>query len=75
MARGLIDMTVIIDLVRHATSTAVEEAEASLVKVFGGRRDDVPLSVPRGRMEAMRLGCYAKAQGIRYRRPGEGGGS
>lgn len=58
-------MTVIIDLVRHARSTWVDEAEASSVKLFGGRMDDVPLSVPQGRLEAMRLGCWAKAQGIR----------
>ncbi len=58
-------MAVIIDLVRHATSTAVEAAEASLIKEFGGRRNEVPLSIPRGRTEAMRLGCYAKAAGIR----------
>jgi broad specificity phosphatase PhoE len=58
-------MAVIIDLVRHATSTWVEEADASAVKRFGGRMDEVPLSIPRGRQEAMRLGCYGKAHGIR----------
>lgn len=56
---------VIIDLVRHATSEWVEEANASSVKRFGGRMDEVPLSIPRGRQEATRLGCYAKAEGIR----------
>ncbi|HKX24017.1 MAG TPA: histidine phosphatase family protein [Candidatus Saccharimonadales bacterium] len=58
-------MAVVIDLVRHATSTWVEEADASPVKLFGGRMDEVPLSIPRGRQEALRLGCYGRANGIR----------
>lgn len=58
-------MAVIIDLVRHATSEWVEEANASAVKLFGGRMDEVPLSIPRGRQEAIKLGCYGRANGIR----------
>jgi broad specificity phosphatase PhoE len=58
-------IVIVIDLVRHATSTWVEEANASSVKRFGGRMDDVPLSIPRGRQEASRLGCYGRAHGIR----------
>lgn len=58
-------MAVTIDLVRHATSTWVEEADRDSVKRFGGRMDEVPLSIPRGRQEATQLGCYARAHGIR----------
>lgn len=58
-------MSVIIDLVRHATSTWVAEADASPIKRFGGRMDEVPLSIPQGRQEAALLGRYARQHGIR----------
>lgn len=56
-------MYVVFDLIRHAESTWVEEANASPVKLFGGRMNNVDLSAE-GIRQAGKLGEYARRKGI-----------
>jgi broad specificity phosphatase PhoE len=54
----------VFDLIRHAKSKWVEQANASPVPLFGGRMKDVDLSAD-GEREAIMLGVGAKRVGLR----------
>jgi len=53
----------VVDLIRHAESTWIKEAEALPIKLFGGRMNDVDLSA-KGVRQAGQLGDYALQNGI-----------
>jgi broad specificity phosphatase PhoE len=57
-------MATIVELIRHATSTWVKEADNSPVPLFGGRMNNVGLSKEEGFAEATQLGVFGKRNGI-----------